>query len=646
MKENPFRLSEEEIDDRKLTETASLRWVEDVAPQETAQISYLKSALKIRRAKAGFIIAGAALAILIGRSIMLQIFKHDEYAQAAETNRVRILRIKAARGEIYDRNGIPLTRSVPRFELTLNPLELPRDPTLRDRVLLELAEITGTPREILTTAAQIAVLPVRPVAITPYLTLEEIYPLITRTQHIEGVELAVASAREYQGGPEFSHILGYVGRIAPEEKNQYLTQGYYLDDSVGKAGLELSLEHYLRGRDGRQYTEVDAHGKVQNTLAREDAQGGGKVRLTLDAEFQKFARQSLARGLQAARARSGTLIAMNPQNGEIYALVSLPDYDNNLFTAGGQLTGEIAALFENPDHPLFFRAIAGTYPSGSTIKPAVAAAALKQGIISRATVFFSSGGLTISQWFFPDWKAGGHGATNVVKALVESVNTFFYIIGGGYRDIDGLGIDALAEALRGFGFGARTGVEFYEEAEGLVPTPRWKEEAKGERWYIGDTYHLAIGQGDILVTPLQIARMTAYFASGGKWTRPHVVLDPDLENLVAAGSFASRDLECCGKDGGPQIDPADIAIVRQGLRDAVRFGSARGLDALTVSSAGKTGTAQWSSVNPPHAWFTGWAPYNDAQIVVTVIEEEGGEGSAAAVPVAKEVLQWWFQNRQ
>jgi len=301
---------------------------------------------------------------------------------------------------------------------------------------------------------------------------------------------------------------------------------------------------------------------------------------------------------------------------------------------------EYNAFLNDENNPLFNRAISGEVPSGSTIKPVVAAAALQERVISENTSFLSIGGLHIGQWFFPDWKAGGHGVTNVRKALAESVNTFFFYIGGGYQDFVGLGVDRLVKYMRLFGLGEKSGLDLNGESAGFVPTSDWKEETKNEAWYIGDTYHISIGQGDILVTPLQVANFTAAVANGGILYRPYLV-----QSLLDENNQVVKQIE-------PQIirrdfiDPYNLQVVREGMRQTVIAGSARSLSVLPVNSAGKTGTAQWSSKKQNHAWFTGFAPYENPEIVITVLVEEGREGSEVSVPIAKEILDWYFSQRE
>jgi penicillin-binding protein 2 len=321
------------------------------------------------------------------------------------------------------------------------------------------------------------------------------------------------------------------------------------------------------------------------------------------------------------------VVALNPKTGEIYALVSLPSYDNNLFAQGIE-TDAFADLVEDKDQPLFFRAISGEFPSGSTFKPFVAYAALADRVVSEHTSFVSTGGLRVSDWFFPDWKAGGHGVTDVRKAISESVNTFFYIVGGGFDEFTGLGIERMMRSAEQFGFGRSTGIDLPGEASGFLPSKKWKEETKGERWYVGDTYHLAIGQGDFLTTPLQMAHATGIIANDGMRVAPHVI--------ASEAQYTGEQIL--------DLDSYSLSVVKQGMRQTVTSGSARSLAALPFSVAGKTGTAQASGNERFHSWFTGFASYEDPEIAIAVLVEEGGESTEAAVPLARELLYWWFTN--
>jgi len=315
-------------------------------------------------------------------------------------------------------------------------------------------------------------------------------------------------------------------------------------------------------------------------------------------------------------------------------MLSYPSYDNNIFIQGND--SEYQRLNQDPSKPFIFRALVGEYPPGSIIKPLLAIAGLSEGIITPKTNIFSNGGIRIGQWFYPDWKEGGHGNTNVIKALSESVNTFFYYLGGGFKDFDGLGHQKIREYLSVFGLTQKTGIDLPGEKQGFIATPAWKKKYKNEPWYIGDTYHLSIGQGDILVTPLQVAIYTMALANNGTLFVPHLV--KAFQNPVDA-TIKNKSLQIANQD---LFDVEYFELIKKGMREAVTQGSARQLNDLTIKVAGKTGTAQVGGNKLPHAWFIGFAPYDNPEIALTILIENGGEGSAVAVPLAKEIISFLF----
>jgi len=431
-----------------------------------------------------------------------------------------------------------------------------------------------------------------------------------------------------------SHIMGYTGKINQDELDKFGDE-YLPIDYIGKMGIEYFWENELKGQSGKKQIEVDALGKEKKILGQVEPKDGHNLVLSLDIEQQLKLEEILTKTLENLKLTRASAVVLDPNNGEILAMVSLPAYNNNAF-ARGISQEEYSALINHPDYPLFNRAISGEYPSGSTIKPLMAAAALQEGIITENTSFLSTGGLRIGEWFFPDWKAGGHGRTNVRKAISNSVNTFFYYIGGGYDDFRGLGVDRIVQYGKLFGLGSQLGIDLAGEADGFLPSREWKEEERGERWYVGDTYHLAIGQGDLLVTPLQVAVFTSVFANGGALYRPHFVrqiLSSDDQIIRESQNDPIR------KDF---IDSYNIHVVREGMRQTITSGSARSLNSVPATVAGKTGTAQWSSTKENHAWFSGFAPYENPELAFAILVEEGGEGSSVAVPIAKEFLEWYF----
>jgi len=592
---------------------------------------FLGRAFSKARYRAAVVFLLCVISLLLGRAAYMQIAQGSSYQALAENNRLRKVAIPPKRGMIRDRNGRVLADNVPRFQVTFTPFNLPNDQAavesemsqaarllgLSVNDLLPLAYATGTARDETTTVADEM----------PYAQAMNVAIALPT---LPGFNLEVGSKRRYPQSDEvqsLSHILGYLGKLSPEEYTTAREDGYRRNDEIGKTGLEYSYESTLRGVLGEQVSEVDAHGTVKALVEDRPPVDGTDIQLTLDLELQKTAEKALKDELQKIGMARGAAIAIDPRDGSILAAVSLPAYDNNYFS-GSVSSTYYKALIQNKDQPLFARAWAGTYPSGSTVKILIATAALAEGIITPNTTILSTGGLHIGPWFFPDWSPGGHGITNVRKAIALSVNTFFYTIGGGYESFVGLGVDRLSSWMKKFGLGSPTGVDIPGEGKGLVPSAEWKERAKGERWFMGDTYNLSIGQGDLLVTPLQVARYTATVANGGHLVVPHFMKQDQTEAPLVADNLEQ-----------------DLQVVRKGMRQTVTDGSGRALSNMSFAVAGKTGTAQWSSEKDTHAWFTAFASYENPEIVVTVLLEEGGEGSSVAVPVSRLILQKWWELR-
>ncbi|MDD2807754.1 MAG: penicillin-binding protein 2 [Patescibacteria group bacterium] len=582
------------------------------------------------------------LVILASRTAYLQLFRGSYFSSVAEGNRIRINDLKAQRGIIYDANRVLLVENVPSKSLAIIPVDLPKVDSNLHNLATEISNIINKPvNELLDMMKAQSPYSYQPVIIQENLTDDQAILVRILSGKFTGITLRTNNTRHYLETTQdesLSHILGYEGKINPDILDEYLAKGYLIDDYIGKAGVEMSYENLLKGSNGREQVEVDAVGETKELLASDKPQSGKNLVLTIDSELQQVAEDSLKKALKSADKKKGTVIVMNPNNGALLAMVSLPAYDNNLFSKGID-QNTFSQLINDPNQPLFSRAISGQYPSGSTIKMIMGAAALQEGVINESTTFNSVGGIRVGQWFFPDWKAGGHGLTNIIKALAESVNTFFYIIGGGYNDFTGLGIEKMKEYAEKFNLNKPLGIDLPNEASGFYPDPVWKEKTKNEQWYIGDTYHAAIGQGDVLVTPLQVAEYTSFFANGGTLYQPHVlgsILDSD-NKLVR--SFETKVL------GNNFISSKNIDIIRRGLRQGVLAGSSKRLGTLPFTVASKTGTAEFADAKEPHAWMTAFAPYEKSQIVVTVLVEEGVEGSTVAVPVAYDILNWWGQNR-
>jgi len=580
--------------------------------------------------------------LLISRAAYLQVIKGEYYYSMAEGNRIRIERIEAKRGVIYDRNYNTLVRNKANFLLYFVPYDLPRKEEERAKIFQRIYEILGDKNidELEKVSQEIKIgsfESFRPLFIADNIEYEKAIKLYLESESMPGVVIFNKTRREYNlFSKTLSHILGYTGKINKEEL-EVSGDEYTPIDFIGKMGIEYFWENELKGLSGKKQVEVDALGHEKKIISKTEAEDGHNLVLSLDVIMQKKMEEIIIEHLERLKLGKASAIVLDPNNGEVLSLVSFPSYNNNAF-ARGISQAEYSELINHPDNPLFNRAISGEFPSGSTFKIVMASAALEEGVITENTSFNSVGGISIGQWFFPDWKAGGHGITNVRKAISQSVNTFFYYIGGGHNDFKGLGLERIVQYGKLFGLGAQTGIDLAGEASGFLPSREWKKEAKNESWYIGDTYHLSIGQGDLLVTPLQVANFTSVLANGGSIYRPHLI----REILNGRDEVVSEVMNNPVRKNF--IDPQNIEIVRQGMRKTVTEGSARSMNFLPVTSAGKTGTAQWSSVHENHAWYTGFAPYENPELVFTILVEEGGEGSSVAVPIAREFLNWYYSE--
>lgn len=563
--------------------------------------------------------------LFLGRVAYLQLIKGSSFRALAENNRIYTLVTPSERGVIYDRNGLILAKNIPVFQLVLNPTLLPSDKELATTLVAELAETYGiNPIPIYEQIMKERV-DRETLLLSDEITHEQAVLFLSEEGRYPGVSLEMSSKREYLSYaiPTLSHILGYVGIVSSEEYEEQKQNGYRRFDVIGKQGIEKYYEEALRGSFGKTILEVDARGRERRIIEKSDPVPGEALTLTVDARLHTVIEQIIEARLSGTGATNASVVVMDPNTGELLALVSWPAYDANIFAKKNN-ADDYERLLNDSRRPLFPRATSGNFPAGSTIKPIYIAGGIIEGIINRETLIYSTGGIQVGPWFFPDWRAGGHGPTNMYFAIADSVNTFFYYLGGGYEDFEGMGVEKLMEYAQLFGLGEETHIDLFGDTDGFLPSKEWKEKTKGERWYIGDTYNVSIGQGDILVSPLQMARVASVFANGG------YLIDPKLNR--ARETIKTQILE-----------PKVVNEVRIGMRQTVTIGSAQSLQQVPVEVAGKTGTAQWSSVKVPHSWFIGFAPYEAPEIAISVLVEEGGD-DALAIPIAREVMTQWFAN--
>lgn len=580
-------------------------------------------------------VALAAMIILGLRVFYLQVIRNDYFFQMARENRVRFVSIRAPRGIIFDRNGQRLVSNIPSFDVVLVPADLPKDFKERESEEKELAKIlTMNDQNLKSIVESQDLSSLNSVLIKENISQEEALIFEEKESRFLGFQLSKAAIRKYESGEYFSPVTGYCGKITSEEFKK--NPEYLMTDYIGKTGLEVSYEKYLRGENGKQKIEVDSSGNVKKDLGIEPPKNGADLVLGLDADLQRKIFESLKAMTEATGTKTAAAAAIDPRNGAVLALVNLPSYDNNLF-ARGISAEDFKNLMSDKEKPMFNRAVSGEYPPGSTFKPVVAAAALQEKMVSAETKVNCMGGIRIGSYSFPDWKT--HGVTDIKKAIAESCDVYFYSVGGGWGDISGLGMDRMKKYANSFGLGKTTGIDIPGEAAGLVPDTSWKEKRFGERWYVGDDYHSAIGQGFVTATPLQLANMTAAIANGGTVYRPRLVRSikkPD-------GSVEELEGETLAKNF---ISPSNLGIVREGMRMTVSSedGSARQLAGLKVAVAGKTGTAQYGEEGKTHGWFVSFAPFENPQIALAILVEGGGGGHSTAVPVTKEVYEWFFDH--
>ena len=598
-------------------------------------VSMKSASVNRQRLTLVFIASVLMILSLFGRLLWLQLWRGDYYSDVSDNNRFRREFISPHRGLFVDRFDKPLVDNSAVFTLYISPSSI--DENQKQDLIKKISTILAKHKQPLfdfnSIFASKSQLPIAAITKIPHAVAID---LMINLQDFKGVKVALDPIRQYHDNNIFSHIFGYMGRITEETKKEYLSQRYQLTEKVGVTGLEQTLETELRGQPGWRSIEVDSMGREQKVSEQQAAVDGDTVELTIDGDLQNKIREIFE---EKYKNSLGSVIMSDPNTGALLALVSWPVYDHNIIGQGTS-PDYYKSLLTDESLPLFHRAIAGEYPSGSTVKIVVSSGALEDGVITKDTTFLSTGGIHYDKWFFPDWKAGGHGVTNVLKAIAESVNTFFYSIAlENFNGHPGLGLKRMDFYFEQFGLGAKSGIDLPGERSGLVPSAEWKKKTKNEVWYPGDTMHLAIGQGDLLVTPLQVANYTSVVANGGTLYKPFLVnrlLSPTGEVVKQTTPSAIRTVS---------VSNDNLALVRQGMRQAVTAGSARRLNTLPVEVAGKTGTAQAGIGKPNHAWFTGFFPYDKPKVVISILIEHGGEGSSIAVPIAFDVIDWYAKNR-
>lgn len=581
--------------------------LDSLAEKEEKQFGLSEKKFEIpilRKIIQGFFISSLFIILfLLFETFQLQVIEGKNFTQLAEKNKFIIRQIQAERGVIYDKNMEQLVFNKSTFDLVCDG-EFVKNLSHQELILFESG-------------------------ITEYPNCQVINNVV----------------REYKDGEVFAHVLGYTGKIKSEELSS-APELYSISDYVGRTGVENYYEEYLRKNPGKLRIERDALGEKISEEIVSLPESGKSLVLWLDADLQRKLETELEKKYKEIGAKGGVAIAMDPKTGGILALVSLPSFDNNLFQKGAD-PASLQSLLDDPQklNPLFNRAISGKYLTGSTIKPLIAASALQEQIISPQKQIYSPGFIEVPHQYnpeivyrFEDWTV--HGWVDMRKAIAQSCNVYFYTIGGGYGDQKGLGPTKIKEYLELFGWTAKTGIDLPGEATGFVPDVEWKRKTLGEGWWDGDTYYLSIGQEYLQISPLEVVNAFTAIANGGKLMEPKVVkeiIDSNKNMLEEIEPSIIRE---------DFISPENLQVVKEGMRQAVTgFNSPQAsavvLNSLPVSSAAKTGTAELGN-DRYHNWVTVFAPYEDPQIVLTIMIENVKGVQAAVLPVAKDVLEWYF----
>jgi penicillin-binding protein 2 len=578
--------------------------------------------------------AGAAFLLIVICLWYLQVMKGSEFRRLSENNRIRIRENPADRGMLLDRRGRILAHNRPSFEVYLVPEDLKANPEVLVNVG-QLLKMSGN--EIMERLESLKGRPAfRPVKIKSDLSWNELALLEMNRVHLPGLIVDVRPVRAYHYGQLASHLIGYLGEVDENELRQWKNSSYRMGSLIGRYGVEQEWESDLRGVDGGRQIEVDALGREIQPLWTVEPIPGDNLILTIDLDLQRTAEE-------AFRDKNGALIAMDPKSGRILAMMSKPSFDPSLF-ARNITPEEWKSLVENPRHPLQNKGIQGQYPPGSVFKIITAIAGLESGAITPQTQLTCTGSFWYGNREFRCWKEGGHGTLSLHRAIVESCDIYFYQVGLK------AGVDKIAHYASEFGLGRTTGIPLPHEKTGVVPSSSWKKKRYGMPWYSGETLSLAIGQGYLSTTPLQLLMLISAIANGGTFYLPRVV--ERVEDIYGNRLKEYSPMEM----GRVSLSEDTLRFIQEALMGSVNEPHGTGWAAALkgVKVAGKTGTAQVIRMEPnfkkgdmeqmpqkfrDHAWFVGYAPFEDPAIAVVVLVEHGGYGGTAAAPIAKKVIE-------
>ena len=560
---------------------------------------------------------------ILGRYFYLQVIKSDKYSALSDKNRLKFMIIPAERGKIFDRANQEITSTTRKFRLILSPYEIKNLSTIRpivEKVLDRPLNFTDEElkRKLLKRSKN------EPLILEENIAWKDLVKVNEQIEILPGIDVAESSVRVYLQGEATSHVTGYIS-TPTEEELEKLELPFFNDLKIGKCGLELSFDSHLRGEPGARKAEVNVHGRFVREIAKKEATPGQNLQTTIDLGLQTFIHQ-----LFKQKNINGSAVVMNVKTGEVLALYSSPTFDPNQFIDGVS-KDYWNALNADPQHPLTNNAISVMYPPGSTFKPITALAGLAHGIDPHKK-FFCSGEFVVGDRTFRCWKPGGHGNIDLVQAISQSCNPYFYNIG------QTIGIESIAAMARKMGYGTKTNIELPFELNGLIPDIEWKKKVKKSAWFKGDTINVSIGQGDVLITPMQLAMLVSRIATG-KQIFPKLIMDKTID-------YPELDL-----------NPEHLALVRKGMEFAVNdplgAASRHSLKDQKINFAGKTGTAQVAALKfknknaslRHHALFMSFAPVEDPEYSVAVVVKHGEAGAKAAAPIAKQIYLKLFHKK-
>jgi penicillin-binding protein 2 len=564
-----------------------------------------------------------AFCLIIGQLWYLQVLEGGHFLDASDKNRIRVRPIAAPRGILYDRHGVALVDNRPAFTLSLIPHELPRDLQERDAVLGRVAALLRIPFvELSESVAKVAPDSFLPVRVRRGLALEDMAKVEEWKLELPGVIVEVEPQRAYPSSRFAAHLLGYVREASDEQ----LKQGRYRrGDMVGQSGLERLLDEHLRGRDGGERIEVDALGRPVRLIQQNDPVPGAQVITTIDRRIQEAAETAM-------EGRAGAVVVMDPRTGDLLAMVSTPAFEIDRFTGSIDRAAWLRVV-QHPDHPLLNRVLQTQYAPGSIFKIVVAAAGLQESVLTPVDRVHCTGDFQLGTRTFRDWKEEGHGTVDLKGALAESCNIYFYEAGLK------IGGPTIVKYARAFGFGQASGVELGGERFGVLPRPGARRGR--DAWQPGDVVNLSIGQGQLAVTPLQVAKFMGAVANGGVLWKPRLVQRIERPERGVVWADSGKVM------GHVELSPVVWAYLRQGLLAVVQGGTGVSARIPGLDIAGKTGTSQTitnskAEKGQDHAWFAAYAPARDPEVVVVVIVERGGRGGQVAAPIVRRILNTIF----